>query len=99
MLTFCVSQCKLFDLRSDEARDVDRLASQSWMNALSRGEEPWSWVAADKIRSLGYDGLIDPSRRRPGLWHIALFRWNDDNAPQVELLGVPKQITLDLDYR
>lgn len=99
MLTFCVSQCKLFDLRSDEARDVDRLASQSWMNALSRGEEPWSWVAADKIRSLGYDGLIDPSRRRPGLWHITLFRWNDDNAPQVELLGVPKQITLDLDYR
>lgn len=99
LLTFSVSQCSLLDLRSDEARDIHHLASQSWLNALSRGEEPTSWLAADEIRGLGYDGLIDPSRRRPGLWHITLFRWNDHNAPEVTRLGDPKPITLDLDYR
>lgn len=99
LLTFSVSQCSLLDLRSDEARDICLLASQSWLNALRRGEEPSSWIAADKIRSLGYDGLIDPSRRRPGLWHITLFRWNDENGPQVTRLGEPKPITLDLGYR
>jgi hypothetical protein len=30
--------------------------------------------------------LIDPSRKAPGLWHLVLFSWNQDNAPQVHLV-------------
>ncbi|MCV6576571.1 MAG: RES family NAD+ phosphorylase [Cohaesibacter sp.] len=99
LMTFDVSLCRLLDLRADKAKDLHALASQPWLGALKAGQEPASWRAADMIRDLGYDGLIDPSRRRPGLWHITLFHWNRENKPQVRAVGKPKEIRLGLDYR
>ncbi|WP_025899304.1 RES domain-containing protein [Sneathiella glossodoripedis] len=81
MLRFRVGACKLLDLRAAEHAELYARAGHPWQPDFRAGREPKSWSAADDIRAMGYDGLIDPSRRRPGLWHITLFRWNQAGAP------------------
>ena len=99
LLRFEVELCSLLDLRHPEAALLCEQARQSWKRAIANGEEPSSWAAADHIRSLGHVGLIDPSRRRPGLWHITLFRWNEAGAPRVQKIGAPVPIEVLTDYR
>lgn len=99
LLTFEVERSTLFDLRHPQSSDVYELARQSWRKALQAGEEPKSWEAADFIRQSGHVGLIDPSRRRPGLWHITLMRWNEADAPSVRQIGEPVPITVEPDFR
>ncbi|MCF8468659.1 MAG: RES family NAD+ phosphorylase [Sneathiella sp.] len=99
LLRYEVGPCSLFDLRHPDNGDVYELARQSWRNAMARGENPISWRASDHIRKNGHAGLIDPSRRRPGLWHITLFHWNTPGAPEVKLIGDPKPIIVPADYR
>ncbi len=99
LLRFEVSACELFDLRLPENADVYEAARQPWLADVAAGVTPASWEAADHIRAMGYKGLIDPSRRRPGLWHITLFEWNQQTAPSVEAIGNPEPIHLELDYR
>ena len=99
LLTFEVQRCALFDLRAPEAADIYALASQPWRKLVSAGSEPSSWSAADRLRTEGYVGLIDPSRRRPGLWHITLLRWNEPNAPSVFRLGGAEPVKVYPDYR
>ncbi len=99
VLTFEVERCALFDLRSPEAADIYALASQPWRKLVAAGRDPSSWFAADRIRADGHIGLIDPSRRRPGLWHITLFRWNEASAPGVFRRSEVKPVTVLPDYR
>ncbi len=94
LLTYEVTPCVLYDLRDPLSAEIYALARQPWQSALSAGEVPPSWVAADHVRASGHVGLIDPSRQSPGLWHIALFRWNDVEAPTVKLIGDPKPISV-----
>ncbi|WP_220034109.1 hypothetical protein [Curtobacterium sp. MCLR17_043] len=35
----------------------------------------------DRLIDIGANGLIDPSRKSPGLWHLVLFRWSVADAP------------------
>ncbi|WP_417685989.1 RES family NAD+ phosphorylase [Roseibium sp.] len=99
LLTYELSEARLCDLRDPAASALYDLARMPWLAPLERGEEPPSWSAAERIRELGFDGLIDPSRRQPGLWHVTLFRWNEEGAPNVRRIGGSKPVTLDLDYR
>ena len=99
LLTFDVQQCALFDLRASEAANIYALASQPWRKLLAAGGEPSSWTAADRLRADRHVGLIDPSRRRPGLWHIALFRWNEPDAPSVIQVGRAEPVRVLPDYR
>ena len=99
VLTFQVERCALFDLRSPEAADIHAIASQPWRALLAAGGTPPSWHAADQLRENRYVGLIDPSRRRPGLWHIALFRWNEPGAPSVHRQGDVDSVSVSPDYR
>jgi RES domain-containing protein len=99
LVRFEVTPCSLFDLRHPAAADIYELARQRWRDVVARGEEPPSWHAADHIRETGHPGLIDPSRRRPGLWHITLFHWNAPGAPTVRRIGDPVPITVAPDYR
>ena len=99
VLTFEVQNCSLYDLRSPEAANLYETASQPWRRLVAAGGEPPSWLAADRLRADGHIGLIDPSRRRPGLWHITLFRWNAPNAPRIRRLGVREPVTVPPDYR
>ncbi|MTH95441.1 RES domain-containing protein [Roseibium sp. RKSG952] len=99
LLTFEVRTANLLDLRHPEAIGLYEDARQSWIPVLEAGGEPPSWRAADRIRAMGFDGLIDPSRRRPGLWHVTLFRWNRPGAPTVRQIGAPKPLLLEIGFR
>ena len=94
MLRYTVDPCELFDLRGSHAKDIYEMARQPWQTAMRDGGEPPPWQAADRLRALGFVGLIDPSRRRPGLWHITLFRWNEPDAPTVQQIGGPDPIAV-----
>jgi hypothetical protein len=93
-MTFEVDPCRLLDLRHPEVAPIYALAKQPWLGPLSRGEEPPSWQASDLVRRRGHVGMIDPSRRQPGLWHITLLRWNEADAPCVRQVGQPRPITM-----
>ncbi|WP_439650025.1 RES family NAD+ phosphorylase [Gymnodinialimonas mytili] len=94
-----ITRCKLIDLRSKDAAKLYELAKCPWRSALQRGEDPSSWTAADVVKASGAVGLIDPSRRRPGLWHLTLFRWNEPGAPNVSLSGPPMPFAVRPGYR
>jgi hypothetical protein len=60
-------------------------ATAPWQQVVADGGAPTSWLVRDRLVALGADGLIDPSRKRPGLWHLVLFRWNTADAPHGNL--------------
>lgn len=99
LLRFDVTAARLVDLRHPNSASIYANACQPWQSAIAKGLCPPSWTAADELRQANEIGLIDPSRRRPGLWHITLFRWNEPGAPSVVDLGEPKPIELTLNYR
>lgn len=89
VLSLRVQAEDIFDLRDPDA--VARAREQAgepfadWQEDLARGREPSSWRVRDWIEAQGSPGLIDPSRKAPGLWHLVLFRWNRGDGPQVRL--------------
>ena len=79
-----------------DPRDADARASLGidpsepiapWQELVAEGKTPPSWVVRDRLVDAGADGVIDPSRQRPRLWHLVLFRWNDPGAPTVRVLN------------
>lgn len=80
---------RIVDLRDTAALSVlgvdlaDAIAP--WQPAVADGETPSSWAVRDRLVGAGANGLIDPSRRQPGQWHLVLFRWNEPDAPTVTL--------------
>ncbi|MBO1768807.1 RES domain-containing protein [Agrococcus sp. TF02-5] len=77
-----------------DLRDADALAAAGidvadaaapWQDVAAAGGTPRSWTVRDRLLELGANGVIDPSRQRPGLWHLVLFRWNEAGAPTVRL--------------
>ena len=91
VLAFEVAGENLLDLRVPEALALMRREAGDpigdWQAAIARGETPGSWRARDWAEVAGAAGLIDPSRQRPGLWHLVLFKWNEPGAPTVHPLG------------
>ncbi|WIE75186.1 RES domain-containing protein [Curtobacterium sp. MCSS17_007] len=84
-----VTAPRIVDLREPVARSAAGVdledATAPWQQVVADGGAPASWLVRDRLVALGADGLIDPSRKRPGLWHLVLFRWNTDGAPQVHI--------------
>jgi RES domain-containing protein len=58
-------------------------AAADWQVAVAAGRVPPSWVVREALEHHGARGLIDPSCKRPGLWHLTLFSWNRDGVPAV----------------
>jgi len=87
-----VADC-IFDLRDERAcaeAGIDRgLAFADWQDIVRAGGEAPSWAVANAVRALGANGLIDPSRKAPGLWHLVLFSWNVPGGAEVELADAP----------
>lgn len=79
----------LLDLRDRAACAVLGIdparAKEDWIAALDRDEVPASWTVSNRARAVGAKGLIDRSRRAPGLWHLVLFRWNEPDGARVEV--------------
>ncbi len=87
VLGFKVMATDIFDLRDGAAIVTVRGAAgdpfAGWQEPAARGNEPPSWRVRGWIEAQGANGLIDPSRQAPGLWHLVLFRWNVPGAPTV----------------
>jgi hypothetical protein len=80
----------LRDVSAREAAGIDLAeAAAPWQDIAAAGGTPTSWTVRDRLLEIGANGLIDPSRKRPGLWHLVLFRWNEAHAPIVRLGGHP----------
>ncbi|OAN32125.1 hypothetical protein A4X17_16970 [Plantibacter sp. H53] len=74
----------LRDARALESAGIDLAdATAPWQDIAAGGGTPTSWSIRDRLLAGGANGLIDPSRKRPGLWHLVLFRWNEPDAPVV----------------
>lgn len=73
--------CDLRDRAACAALGFDAtLAAVPWHEA-----PPPSWTIVEMLIARGANGVIDPSRKRPDLFHLALFRWNEPGAPTVTL--------------
>ena len=82
----------LRDANALEAAGIDLAdAVAPWQDIAAAGGTPSSWAVRDRVLEIGANGLIDPSRKRPGLWHLVLFRWNQAGAPTVRLGGALPQ--------
>ncbi|MBT1608688.1 RES domain-containing protein [Curtobacterium flaccumfaciens pv. poinsettiae] len=82
-----VDAARIVDLRDPGTLDSIGIDLQDavapWQDIAAAGGSPGSWQVRDRLLEIGADGLIDPSRKSPGLWHLVLFRWNEDDAPTV----------------
>ncbi|OKH86736.1 RES family NAD+ phosphorylase [Thalassospira sp. TSL5-1] len=80
MITVSVDARRIFDLRDEKACEMAGITLQDattpWQDLVAQGKTPPSWRVRDKLAALGAQGLIDPSRKAPGLWHLVLFHWN-----------------------
>ncbi len=87
LLSFEVEADKIFDLRQPEELrragfNVREIFSE-WQSVTANGGSPESWRVRAWIEATGANGLIDPSRKAPGLWHLVLFRWNVEGGAKV----------------
>jgi len=91
VLAFDVHAERIADLRDAQAMSAFGIepadAFGDWQAVLADGGTPPSWRVRDALEGAGASGLIDPSRKRPGLWHLTLFAWNQDGAPSVHPAG------------
>jgi len=89
-LTFEVRATRIADLRDHAAMSklgIDpALAAGDWQGPLAAGSTPDSWRVRERLQEAGALGLIDPSRKKPGLWHLTLFAWNEPEAPRVAMI-------------
>ena len=85
-----VEASRIVDLRDARAREAAGIdladAMAPWQDIAADGGTPPSWAVRDRVVEIGANGLIDPSRKRPGCWHLVLFRWNEPDAPLVRLI-------------
>ena len=81
---------KIFDLCNTDALlaagiDIND-AIAPWQETVKAGGIPPSWQVRARLESRGMNGLIDPSRKAPGLWHLVLFSWNENSHAQVRMI-------------
>lgn len=81
---------RIVDLRNPAALSAIGIslddAIAPWQDIVAAGGSPRSWAVRRRLESCGAQGLIDPSRKAPGLWHLVLFAWNQPGAPQVAVI-------------
>lgn len=91
VMEIAVESGRILDLRDEYAcryAEIDiKDATAPWQDLVSQGLRPASWNVRDRVLATGAIGLIDPSRKAPGLWHLVLFSWNSDaKSAKVHLL-------------
>lgn len=89
LVKFQVVAENIVDLRDPNALRVAGVqladAVAPWQDVVKAAGQPSSWRVRQRLEALGANGLIDPSRTSPGLWHLTLFSWNRPGAPAVAL--------------
>ena len=91
VMTFDVHASGIVDLRDPTARSAAGVeitdAVAPWQDVVAAGAAPRSWRVRQRLEEVGAHGLIDPSRTRPGLWHLVLFTWNTPGGARVSPVG------------
>ena len=94
VLRFDVEAEGIVDLRNHavlESMGIDPAdAAADWQEVVAAGRSPSSWKVRQLLESYGAQGLIDPSRKQPNLWHLTLFSWNTAGAPTVREAAFPQ---------
>ncbi|AZN98630.1 hypothetical protein EJ066_16460 [Mesorhizobium sp. M9A.F.Ca.ET.002.03.1.2] len=69
--------------RLDVTADIHRC---EWRDMLDRGLVPETHRLRDRLLAEGLHGVIYPSFMSPGGTCAALWRWNEDDAPGLEII-------------
>lgn len=88
-----VDGARVIDLRTAETRDALDMPLDDihafWATLQKAGRTVPTWQISDRLRLAGVDGILTPSRSRPDLTHLTLFRWNMPGHAQVAQTGAP----------
>jgi RES domain-containing protein len=76
------------DVRADLGTSLDQMHA-FWADLQAQGEPSPTWTLGDRLRDMGADGLLTPSRSRPDLTHLTLFSWTHPGHAQVRREGAP----------
>jgi RES domain-containing protein len=57
-----------------------------WRALLDKGKVPGTHLLRTKLMDAGHDGVIYPSFMSPGGTCVALWRWNQEGAPRLEIV-------------
>ncbi len=94
IFTLRVEGARIIDLRDARAADHHGIDTSvraiDWQAYRDRGERSPTWDISDRVRALRLDGMIYASRSDPeNTHHLTLFKWNEEHAPNVTLMGKP----------
>lgn len=89
-----VSGARVVDLRDSHATEALAIDTThralDWQSLRARGLPSPTWDIADRVRTLGLDGMLYASRTDPAKTHLTLFRWNaTDTSARVDRAGPP----------
>lgn len=88
-----VENAQLVDLRRPNVRKLLGASLSDlhvfWADISLRGDWPVTWSIGDQIRNSEATGILTPSRSRPDLTHLTLFRWNDGIGPKITISANP----------
>lgn len=88
-----VSAAHIVDLCAPSVRDALGMSLERihvfWADLHAQGQFPPTWEISDQLRTAGAEGMLTPSRSRPELTHLTLFRWNENHAPAVRVAQNP----------
>lgn len=85
-----LSGARLADLTDEavleELGTKPAIHSCEWRDALDQGRVPDTHALARRLRRKGWHGVIYPSFMSPGGSCVALWRWNEKDAPRLEVI-------------
>ena len=85
-----LTNASLADLTSDESLlhyGLDASIHEcEWRAELDAGRVPETHRVAKRLQTAGFDGLVFPSFMSPGGTCVALWRWNTEGGPALEVV-------------
>ena len=90
-----IAQLKLLRARLADLTDDETLTALGvepaihrcqWRDDLDQGQTPQTHVLRKRLLADGLDGVIYPSVMSPGGTCVALWRWNEEGAPRLDVV-------------
>ncbi|MBN9037161.1 MAG: RES domain-containing protein [Rhizobiales bacterium] len=90
-----IAQLRLTGARLADLTDRDALRALGvdlaihgcdWRLALDRGEVPETHRVRERLLAAGHDGVVYPSFMSPGGSCVALWRWNGEGGPELDVV-------------
>jgi len=65
---------------------VEDIHRCEWRDLMDVGLVPETHTLRERLLAIGFDGVIYPSFMSPGGTCVALWRWNTEGAPRLEII-------------